>query len=203
MSELMEIARRHVESLVEDLKGDEDFMPFLNILTHDRQIVYAGLAMPDSGAPRDGVADVMMALCATHRAAEAVFASTVWMVIRKADADGEWPDMEGIVPSEHPDRVETVFLASISGARLKGTTYSAPVIRENNTVRLGEWTDSEGVGMTGRFGDAIIAGMKFGEMFPPEMCEYIDAELAADRAQEVVTSLLRAISSARTGAFNN
>lgn len=198
MSELMEIARRHVESLVEDLKGDEDFMPFLNILTHDRQIVYAALEMPE-GEARDGVADVMMALCAIHRGTEAVFASTVWMVTRKADADGEWPDMEGIVPSQHPDRVETVFLASISGARLKGTTYSAPVIREDNTVRLGEWTDSEGVGMTGRFGDAIIAGMKFGEKFPPEMCEYVDAELAADRGQEVVTSLLRAISSARTG----
>lgn len=205
MSVLSDIAKRHVDAMMEDLTGDEDFMPFLTIRMHDDGIAYVGMAMPDGDEARNWLADVMMALCAVHRAKEALFVSVSWMVKRDTAtiSDDESPEYPKVMPRDHPDRIEAVVMTGIAGERRDGSMYSAPVIRENNTVKLGEWDDASGVGIAGRFGDAIINGMNFGAKFPPEMCEYVDAEIAAGRNQELVASMLRAMNSARTGAFNN
>ena len=207
MSELVEMAKQHVASLMEDLTGEEDFMPFMNIRTHDGMIAYVGLEMPEGGEARNRLGDVMMALCAIHRATEVVYVSTSWLVKRNLTTDpigdDETPERPAVMPSEHPDRIEVVAIMAISGERLEGSTACASVTRENNTVRLSDWDDAEGVGIAGRFGNAIIAGMKFGEKIPPDMCAYVDAEIAAGRQDELIRLMLRALNSVRTGAFKN
>jgi hypothetical protein len=201
MSNLIEYAQRHVESLVKDLTGNDDFMPFMTIQGRDDPgIVYAGLMMPGDSDGKDSIADTMMAICAAHRAVEAVFVTVSWMVMRNKD-DEDFDDLPGRL-SEHPDRVEAVFIAQ-RNADGAGSTHSAPVIRENGTVRIGEWTAMEGAGISGRFGDAIHNGMDFGKRLPPEMCEYIDAEMQAGRGEEIVRAIVRQLNVVRTGAFKN
>jgi hypothetical protein len=67
----------------------------------------------------------------------------------------------------------------------------------NNKVILGEWSSPSLGGVGGRFGDAIHMGMDLGAKLPPDMCDYIDAEMADGKAEELVATWLRALSTAR------
>ena len=79
---LITMARTHIESLVADLEGEDDFMPFLTYngtSGGEPSSGYVGLEMPDV-EQRDDIADIMMAILAIYRATEAVFASVTWTV---------------------------------------------------------------------------------------------------------------------------
>jgi hypothetical protein len=191
---LGENTKKHLASIMKDLSGKDDFMPFL-LLNSKVGHIYVGLMMPGEEDKKDSLADTMMAVCAVHRATEAMFVSTSWMVSRKKD---EGPLDMSTPPSQQPDRVEAVFMVHHTSSTDDVTTYSAPVIRKDNTVGLGEWTDSPGVKIGGRFGDAIRHGMKFGEDIPTDMAEYLDAEITAGRSEQAVKMMLRALNSARS-----
>jgi hypothetical protein len=194
MSSLVEEAQHHVESLVADLEGDNDFMPFLTIACLDDKVVYVGLAMPGEEGKND-LADVMGALTAAYRAQEVVFASVSWMV--KADS------REGLghrMPSEHPDRVEAVFLLHVTGD-MNDIMHSAEVRRTNGRVTLGAWDSFDATEVAGRFGEAIHRGMVLSANLPPEMVAYIEANFAAGNDEEVIGPLIRAFHTLRTGDF--
>lgn len=188
---LVEDARRHVESLVEDLEGNDDFMPFMTIVCHDDKVAYVGLEMPDEEGKGD-IADVMAAMTAAYRAKEVVFGSVSWMV-KSAKKEGL-----GMMPSEHPDRVEAVFLLHITGDG--DTMHHAEVRREDGTVFLDTWDSFEAdSNVSGRFGTAIHMGMKLSANLPPEMVEYMEANFAVGKEEEVVGPMVRAFHHLRMG----
>ena len=77
-------------------------------------------------------------------------------------------------------------------------THSAEVARRNNMVHLGEWVSyDESHEMSGRFGNALHMGMDLGQALPPDMCEYIDAELDAGREQTIVSNLVQLLTGER------
>jgi len=193
MSEaLIDQARISIAVMMEDLEGEEDFIPFMTIRSRDtNRTLYVGMDMP--GDNKDLVADTMTVLCATHRAAEVVFASVAWMVTKSNPASRtQW-----VAPSKDPDRVETVFILEAKEDAM--VTHTAPVTRENNAVRLGEWSSFPATAdVTGRFGDAIRMGMGWGRSIPPDLGEFIDTEMAEGRGERIITGLTRTLRSERT-----
>ena len=194
MATLVDHARQHIASLVADLEGDNDFMPFMTLRDREGRVIYAGLMMPDGADEKDGISDVMMGLCMVHRAVDVAFVSTSWMVTRRVYENGQPKDWDGTPPSQHPDRVEVVVLVHITpdGDQF----YNAPVTRQNNKVSIGEW-DAGGV-TGGRFANAIKTGMMLGTKIPPSLHDYMDAEIEAGRSEELVRMLLRQLDIVRT-----
>lgn len=198
MGTLLEHAQRHVASMVADLEGEQDFMPFMTIRDRDTGgVAYVGLMMPSGGDEKDGIADVMTALCAIHRTTEAVFVCTSWQVTCKNSGDPEAQKYaQSLPPSQHPDRVEVVFAHE---ATPDGDLYSsAQVIRQNNGVMIGEWSEgsrSQNVG--GRFGDAIHMGIRLGADLPPEVSSWIDEQIAEGNQEELLFRFMRAVNTAR------
>lgn len=198
MTDLVEQAKKFVESKIEDLTGDEDFMPFM-LLNCNIGHVYAGLLMPQADSEKDKLADSMMALCATHRPSEVMFVSTTWMVQRKSKKE---LNLSKPV-SEQPDRMEAVFMTHHTDGTDKATTYSAAVTRRvDGTVVLSEWKHNPGTTVQGRFGKAISTGMKIGEQIPPDFGDWLDEEITAGRANDAADSVLRALGKVRGASTN-
>ena len=191
---LIDDARTHVESLVADLEGEDDFMPFMTYTGTARgepSTGYVGLDMPE-GEQRDDIADTMMAILAIYRATEAVFASVSWGVsVPKEDIDK--PHM---MPSQHPDRVEMVFMVHVTPDG--DAFHTAPVHRAENRVTLGDWDiNSSTERMGGRFADAIHNGITMGAQLPPGAIRFIDARMANGEVQELVGPFMRAMRTIR------
>ena len=189
---LIDQAREHVEALVADLEDEDDFMPFLTyngIAQGEPSSGYVGLQMPEN-EQRNDIADVMMAILAIYRATEAVFASVTWAV-KTATAD----ELD-VMPSEHPDRVEQVFMIHVTPDG--DAIHSARVTRVQGRVQLGDWEAIEGLQRVGgRFADAIHNGITMGAQLPPEMITFIDARVADDQVEELVGPFLRAMRTIR------
>lgn len=193
---LLDMARSHVESLVADLEGGDDFMPFMTYNGTARgepSTGYVGLAMPDN-EERNDIADVMIAVLAIYRATEAVFASVSWAVTVMDKAELDNPK---VMPSEHPDRVEQVFVLHV--APEGDTFHSATVNRIDNRVVLGDWEVGKQVERAGgRFGDAMHMGIELGKNLPPEMIVFIDRAMEKnDEAEDLIRPFLRAMRSMR------
>lgn len=200
MTDLLKYAQDHIVSMMTDLEGDDDFMPFMTV-RHARtnEVCYVGIMMPQDDDQKDMVADVMTAVCAIHRTNEAVFCCTSYMVSARADDPEDLARAESTRPRDHPDRVEVVFAheATPDGDRF----VTAPVIRRNNGVVLDGWSEEKrGQNNRGRFGDAIHMGIRMGAEFPPEMCDYVDSKMAAGEVDEVIASFLKATTTARAEA---
>lgn len=195
MAMLVDRAQEHIASIVADLEGEDDFMPFMTIQPRDGEgLVYAGLMMPEAGHEKDGLADIMMGMCMVHRAVGAVHANMSWMVSRSLD-EGPLKDDEPR-PSEHPDRVEVVFLVHVTPDGSQA--YRAEIFRADNKVSLGEWEDVQVRG--GRFADAIRMGMRLGAQINGGMAAYCDQEIEAGRGEQLIKTVLRALNSARKEA---
>lgn len=193
MGTMIEEAQGHVERMVAELEGDDDIMPFMTIRGRDEEgIVYVGLMMPEGGVEKNHIADTMMALCALNRAVAVVFGCTSWQVTCDPKDAEAVKKAESVMPSQHPDRQEIVFLHH---ATADGDSYASTVLtRENNKVRLGGWSsDPRGGRVGGRFGDAIHLGMKLGAEMPPEMCEWIDEQVADGNSQQLLATFMRAL----------
>jgi hypothetical protein len=199
VGELINRAREHIGSLMADLEGDDDFMPFM-LITGPKEDVYVGVVMPKWGSPRDDIADVMMALLAMHRATEAVFASSAWMLsVSSEEERKQWGNRSF---EEHPDRKEGVFMVYAGPAG--DQFHAAPIIRENNTVTLGDWTGGEYDGehpMAGRFGKAMHRGLQLVRDMPAEMVEMIEAAVAAGDEEAVMAPMMNSFRRIRTGDF--
>lgn len=199
MSELMKHAQRYIERQMRDLSGDDDFLPFLQLLNDRNEIAYVGLAMPEDPDEKDGLADTITALCMVFRPVEATFASVAWMVTfpNEESAKGS------VAPSRHPDRIETAFLTRVAAdGAISAST--ANVVRENNMIGVGLWADMESGPMVigGRFGEALQRGIALARDMPAELREFIDAELAADRMQELVERILKVTGELRSARDN-
>lgn len=198
MSRLVDYAKQHIESILKELKGQEDFLPFLTAECRDSDAqIYMGVCMPDEEEGKNAVADTMLAICAIHRATEAVFASMTWLVEGYAAQQGM---RQGIRPSESMDRIEVAFLHHARNTEIGNvlhTAHTAPVIRRDNTVRIGEWSSYGKALSAGRFADAIRQGMDLGGRMPPDICAHIDSEIAAGHEDNLVKSMILALDSAR------
>jgi hypothetical protein len=201
MNELVEAARDHITRRVDDLEGDDDFMPFM-LVNGPTDRVYVGIDMPRFGSPRDDIADVMMALVVTHEGTEAVFASMAW-TLRDITAEErkQWGNRDF---GEHPNRVETVFMV-YAGPDDRDEFHSAPVTRENNMVRLGVWVspDAFDYRMGGRFSNAMHAGIGLARNMPAEMVEFTRQQVAAGNERDVMKHLIRAYRRVRTGQITD
>jgi hypothetical protein len=198
MSTLIEDAQKHIERLTQDLSGDEDFMPFMTIRDHSDRVIYAGLMMPGEEDGKDQIANFMTALCMVHRGVEAVFASVTWMVTAKP---GE--NLPNVMPSQHPDRVEMAFLIAMDTEE-HVTTHSAPLIRENNMVGVGLWSEADELrAVGGRFGDAMRHGLALAKKLPPEMAEWLDHTINEDSESmsELVNRFAETIGEAREQSY--
>jgi hypothetical protein len=192
---LLDDARKQITREVSDLHGDDDFMPFM-LFDGPKARVYMALDMPEFGKPRDAIAEVMMASLAMHRATEAVFGTMAWTLLGITPEErAEWGNRNF---EEHPARAETVFVIH-AGADGGQQFHSAPVIRENGAVTLGEWVTGENERMSGRFAHAMYSGMALGHTLPPEMVEMIDAAIEAGEEREVMEPMIRAFRRVRAG----
>jgi hypothetical protein len=194
--DLADVARRHVESMVARLEGENDFRPFLTLNGAAAGHVYLSLDMPDRDHPKkkDDVGDVIAAVLAAYRASEAVFCSVTWAVFAKRDEKlGE------VAPSDDPRRVEMVFMLQVDLD--KGDTFhNAEVIRRDGRVSLGTWeASSQQVRASGRFGDAMHMGMTLGADMPEAMTSYIDAQLRAGDEMKVLRPMINALRQFRKG----
>ena len=202
MSELVEGTREKINEMVAELKDDNDFMPFM-LVNGAKSKVYVALDMPEWGAPRDAVADVMMGLLVIHRATEAVFASVAWSLWDLTPEERRaWGNRSF---EEHPQRREMVFMVHV-GVVGEDSFHCAMVTRANGRVTLGEWEDRIEEGTTkagGRFADAMHMGIKMGQDMPVEMCQYIDEALEAGDDDQVIRPLLNALRRVRAGDFTD
>ena len=193
MSTLVKDAQNYIERVMRELSGDDDFMPFLTMRNAAGEVAFIGMMMPDGAELKNDVAETMVALCMMYRPVEVAFATVAWMVMLPG---GSASDAEKVTPSEHPDRVETVFITAHTTEGNTGFT-SANVIRENNMVGVGVWEDfKSGQLAGGRFGNAIQLGIELGAKIPPEMCAWLDEQIAAGEAQNVILMLKNAVSKA-------
>ena len=193
MSELMKKAQQHIEAMTKELSGDGDFTPFMTLLNPQGEITYVGIMMPEGGEVRDTLAATMTAVCVIQNAVEATFSSASWMVSLEGERKLSVP------PSEHPDRVETAFIITI--AEGVSTMTTANIIRENNKVEIGLWTEVEqGHALGGRFSDALRYGIELAKRLPPDLRELFDQEVKEGRGQGLVDILSDTVQKARTVA---
>ena len=192
MSELVKKAQKHIELQMRDLTGDQDFLPFMTLLNPQGEITFVGMEMPDDDKAKDALAATMTALCLLHNATEAAFASAAWMI--DCSETGEVPK---VMPSKHPNRVEAAFVFSAT-AEGRMAMSSANVIRENDGVGVGLWTDMDAAdAIGGRFGDAIRHGIGLAKLLPPDLREFFNEEINAGRTERLLGQLARTISTAQ------
>jgi hypothetical protein len=186
---ILDNAKRHIESLVTELEGDDDFMPFL-ITRRDDKEFYVGLAaMTDE--TKDDMADVMFAAVAVTRAEEAVFASVSWVVRQASDEE----DLTDIRPSQHPQRQEAVFITQVT--RDGDAIWLADLVRQDGRAVLKDWDQAQIQG--GRFARALSAGMRLGAQMPEEFQEWCQAAIDSGHIEDVLRPAMSAFRKIRTG----
>jgi len=193
VSGLLERARTYIAAAVGDLRGDNDFMPFMTYVAHDDTVGFAGLAAMGEQAERDGLADSMIGMLAVNRAREALFASCVWHV-QAASREA----LGGKMPSECENRVEQVFVLHVDPDG-NDHFHFANIHRIGGRVTLGLWRHELAVkGAGGRFGEALHIGIRMGRDMPPEMVAFIDAHMEHNFDQ-MMSSIVKAIGKHRRG----
>jgi hypothetical protein len=150
MDDMIGLAKFHIASVVEKLKGDEDFIPFMTILDSSGDMNYVTVPMPDHGE-RQELYDALLAICLSCQATKVVFAGIGWMVM--GSADGSMPPVR---PSRDPNRREVVTVAGMDGDNR--TVFLAELKRTNGTVSLGKWTPTMMAG--GMIQKSIIHGIR-------------------------------------------
>lgn len=185
MTELLEDTRKHVESLVEDLTGDDDFMPFM-VCEGREGTAIVGLMMPDNDE-RDDMADVIAAMLAAWQATEAVFASAAWAVMGAIPMDIG----PAVLPSQHPARQEIVFVVHAGSG---GDEFqSAPLNRMDGKVSMGEWTgEPQEAQLGGRFADAMHMGIHLGANLPAAIADDLREVAKTVSLEEAIRPLVGA-----------
>ena len=177
-------AREHIERSVKDLEGEEDFPPFLICRNDKGEDMLTLLDMPDE-EHKDGIADIIVAIIAVWQSNEALFGSCAWTV------ESASRDLDGMMPSEHPDRREMAFMLHVTPDG--GGLHRAMMRRVGGKVELEPWLPvDDHFQMGGRFSDAMKQGLWLARHLPPEIKNYIDEHLEED-PQALIEPLVRAI----------
>lgn len=182
---LFEQTRRHVEKAMQDVTGDEDFLPLMVVRDHADRLIGIGLMMPDVDAARDVLAHTMSALCMLHRATEVAFTSATWMVKRRGK---QRPDLR---PSECDDRQEVAIITMIN---VDGSTvmHAAPIIRENNLAGVGMWSQlGNPAEYMDHFVDAIRVGVAMGQKVPPEIGAFMDSQIGTEGENTIIQTMTK------------
>lgn len=180
---ILKHAMDHARSCAADLtEPEEDILPVLLWVGPYGMGIMPLLEMGDDDA-KDAIAAMMTTVIATGRAAQAVLITTSWMVSAPRDEDGKpkksaMDAMGGVMPSQHPDRIEAVTAMYASLAGTDSMSHAVLTRYPDKPPTMGEW---EGIDepmsakIGGRFGDAIHMGMDLATQMPPEMIEILDA----------------------------
>lgn len=179
-----------------ELSGDEDVLPFLTLRNAKDEVAYIGLVLPPSDEGRDQIADAVTAACMVYRPVEAAFVCMAWLVI------GE--DALRCKPSEHPNRVESAIVISVDDDGNINWSH-ANVIRENNKVGVGLWSEEAGEStyvkaLGGRFASAILRGMFLARHIPPDLAAHSEREIEAGRITELIQMVIGVIDTIRKTA---
>lgn len=182
---MFEDTRRHVETVVQELEGEQDFLPLMAVRNHRDELAIAGLMMPDEADAKNFLADTMAAICTLHRATEVAFTSVAWMV---APVDGKMPDLP---PSQCADRQEIVMITMVD-AEGEASIHTAAMVREAGKCGVGLWEEMPGAAKgAGRFVNAIRLGIAMGQKIPPDMCDYLDREIAEGNSEKLVNMMVK------------
>jgi hypothetical protein len=196
--DLLKHAQKITAKNVAELEGPEDdIMPtFLWLGPHGMGLM--PLVPMTDWRQKDRLAAGMMAALCVSQATEAVFVSTSWMVksdrppdmtAGKTDADSL---LGGLMPSEHPDRVE-VIVAIYQGKGDRSYFASAEVIRyPDKPPDLREWdTKMSDAKVGGRFAEAIMNGLSMVESMPQEMVDIIESGWREGEQQDLMRRFLK------------
>jgi hypothetical protein len=193
-SKLFQFAMDRAREDVTELKEpEEDIMPvFLWTGPHGTGLMPL-LGMRD-GAAKDRIAGAMMAAIVVSQAAEAAMITTSWMVKmnQHPDEHGAPTVWDGVMPSQHPDRVECITVlhadqrsCSMGEAELTRYPHRPPDLGEWNV-----WSD-EGMKMGGRFGEAMGHGLQMVQESPPAMVEIIENAWLDGQEQDLMQRFLK------------
>jgi len=175
--------QQYIEKMVQDLRGEEDFAPFIIIKDHKGDARCVMLTMPDDPNEKDTVADTMTVFCGIYRATEAAFAAVGYQSRNAKESE------RLLRPSEDPNRVEVVILNVVNSDN--SVLHTADLIRENSLVAVSLWDAPDGRA-EGRFSDALQLGIGLGQAMPPDMTKFFDEELAKGREEEMIAMFRRA-----------
>lgn len=197
--DIVSVAKAYVESMVEDLEGDNDFMPFLMIQPKDCDDIggwhMLAMMMPGEPEKKDKIADFLTSACCIYNAEEVVFCSAGWSVKNPCKEEME------MSPSDSPMREENVFIAHAT--RYTGRNvghHSSNLVRENGKVFLQQWVDMVGISAVGRFAEAITLGLKLAVEMPPDVREGVVELVNAGDEQKLMAAMAAMIDSARKTA---
>lgn len=170
--DLVEHGKDVARSSFSQLTGpDDDILPML-IWKGPYGLGMMPLLEMSDDAAKDNLATQMTTMLAISRATEAVQVTTNYMVkVPVVEGKAEL----GLMPSEHPDRIEGVgvmYMSQDNGDRM----VHAEVSRSSAAPTLGDWEDGEELSgrMEGRFGNAVHLGLSLGKNMPPHIAEIVD-----------------------------
>lgn len=200
--DIVSVAKAYVSSLVDDLEGDNDFIPFLMIQPMGTDFDIGNwhmlaAVMPGEPEQKNRIADFFTAACAVYNAEEVVFCSAGWSVKNPCKEEMER------APSDSPLREEDVFIAH--STRFTGNSighHSSAIVRENGKVFLSKWEDMVGISAVGRFAEAITLGLKLAVEMPPDVREGVTEMVANGQEEKLISAMASMISSARATAHS-
>jgi hypothetical protein len=191
--DLLKHGKEHARESLEGLEDpEEDILPVLLTTGPYGMSVMPLLGMGDDDQ-KDALAQMMTTLLAVSRATQAVLITTGWMVAAKS-AEGD-KHLLDVMPSQHPDRVETITAMYMTDGSKPETMAHAVITRhKDKPPKLGPWTnnlagldaDDKPVSIGGRFGDAVHMGFNFVAGMPPQLVELIDAGWAANEQEDLI-----------------
>ena len=198
--DIVSVTKAYIEHMVPELEGDEDITAFLMVQPKDTdgQIDkwhLLAMLMPGDPDTKNRIADYLTAACCVYNAEEVVFASAGWSVKNPCKEELD------MAPSDSPLREEDVFI--VHSTRFTGDTvghHSCPIIRRDNKVYLGPWTEMVGVGAVGRFAEAITLGLKLAVEMPPDVREGVESMVAEGQENKLLSAMANMVSGARKTA---
>lgn len=184
---MLEHAKTVSRSNVEDLtEPEEDPLPILMWVGPYGVGLFPLTSMVDEAA-KDELATWMTTMIAVSRATEAVMTAASWTV-NVPEATPNNPNPTGIVPSEHPDRIETVTLMYVNATGDGDLMVRGDLTRyPDKPPTMSEWEECySNVRLGGRFGDAIHMGFDLCSGMPEELVSIIDAAWAKGDQEDLM-----------------
>jgi hypothetical protein len=193
-TELLTDAKHHARQSVADLQyPDDDILP---VMLFRGPYGFGLLPLPfGDDEEKDHYAHGMTASLVIARAYEAVFISTIWMVITAGKPLTK-------MPREHPDRVEAVMLTHLRVGHPDALYIAKLARRVNRAPDIGEWEDAAaGIGQLsqrdaspqfgGRFANAIHLAFDFIGKMPTELIGIIDEAWAAGEQADLIERFIK------------
>ncbi len=189
-TDIVQMSKDLVDSQMGDLTGNEDPMPFQVIRDSNDTLSIALVHIPEAPEARDRMADFLTAACCVHRATEATFLSAAWSSMYSSVAD-----VERVMPSQRPNRVEVVTLVHVKGQRVE--THTAAILRFDGKVQLSPWIADPAFSDSGRIPSALLWGIELAKDMPQDMIEALTAAMETLPAGRVVELFVKQLDEVR------